>query len=402
MISVDEARARILAMLEPPEPVLAATPGTSELVLAAEVHSPIDLPPFSNAAMDGFAVRAEETGRASDNAPVVFVVMRRMLAGDPDEPTWGPGRAVRIMTGARIPPGFDAVIPFEQVEETEPRRIAVRRAVSPNQNVRAQGEDVRTGERLAGVGDQLTPGRIGLLAAAGVGYVMVWPTPRVAVLSTGDELARDRDRRRGPAEIHDANGPMLAALVRRTGGAVMTRRKIGDDPAKLQDVLNRLSDVDLIVSSGGISAGDSDYLRNLHTGPIQLERVDVAMKPGKPLAFGRAGDTPWIALPGNPVAAAVGFWQFVFPALRTLAGHRDLDLPVIPVRISEAIENRGGRRSFVRAVVTFTNNGALATPVGKSGSGMLSSLAAANALIIVPDTTEYAASGEILSAQMID
>jgi molybdopterin molybdotransferase len=202
--------------------------------------------------------------------------------------------------------------------------------------------------------------------------------------------------------IHDSNGPMLAALIRQAGSTVTGISRVADDRPALRRWLEQVRGVDLIVSSGGISAGDSDRIRDLLADDLQLDSWQVAMKPGKPLAFGRVGDIPWIALPGNPVAAAVAFWQFAYPALRKLGGHRELDLPAVPVQLSARIENRGGRRSFIRALVEFTGAGAIATPVGKSGSAMISSLARANSLVIVPETLEIAEPGARLTAQLID
>lgn len=398
MIGVDAARARILASINPLEPIELPLLDALDLAVASDLRAGIDLPPFTNSAMDGFAFRAADTVAASDEDLVELAIAGRILAGDTSPIEWTPGIAIRIMTGATIPPDCNAVLPFEEAEVLDGDRLIVNHPVRAGANVRPQGEDVHAGDLLVSAGDLLSPARIGLLAAVGIGYVPVRPKPRVAVLSTGDELAAAP----GDAQIYDANGPMLAGLIARSGGEISEIRRVADDPIAILRWLSELNDVDLIVSSGGISAGDSDYLRDFSDEGVHLERLQVAMKPGKPLAFGKAGSIPWVALPGNPVAAAVAFWQFALPAICTLAGRNDLDLPAIPVRISEAIENKGDRRSFIRARVTFRDGGAVATPVGKSGSGMLASLAAANALIVVPETTDFAEAGAILSAQLID
>ena len=402
MISVDEARTRILASVAPLAPVELALADAFGLALAADLASPVDLPPFTNSAMDGFAVRSEETTSASADQPVRLTVVARLLAGDAVALAPGPASAVRIMTGAPVPDGFDAVIPFEEAETDKTGVLIIRNPVSKRRNVRPRGEDLRAGDPLAVKGESLTPARIGLLAAAGITQPRVHPAPRVAILSTGDELLPAGGAPLEPARIHDSNGPMLEALVRSAGGVSTGITRIGDDPAALRSRLSDIGEIDLLISSGGISAGDSDHLRDLMTDLGRLDFWQVAIKPGKPLAFGRTGAIPWIALPGNPVAAAVAFWQFARPAIRTLAGHRTIDLPEVPVRVTERIENRGGRRAFVRANVAFTPDGALATPIGKGGSAMLGSLAQANALIVVPEHIELVAPGDPLTAQLID
>ena len=402
MISVDEARARILAAVAPLAPVELALADAFGLALAADLASPVDLPPFTNSAMDGFAVRSEETTSATAERPVRLTVVARLLAGDAAALAPGPASAVRIMTGAPVPDGFDAVIPFEEAETDKTGVLIIRNPVSEHRNVRPRGEDLRAGDPLVATGESLTPARIGLLAAAGITHPLVHPPPRVAILSTGDELIPADGAPLEPARIHDSNGPMLEALVGSAGGVPTGIARIGDDPAALRSRLGDIREIDLLISSGGISAGDSDHLRDLMTDLGRLDFWQVAIKPGKPLAFGRTGTTPWIALPGNPVAAAVAFWQFARPAIRTLAGHRTIDLPEVPVRVTERIENRGDRRAFVRATVAFTPDGAIATPIGKGGSAMLGSLVKANALIVVPEQTELVEPGDPLTAQLIE
>ena len=399
MISVDEASARIVAAIGEPAVVERPTLEAQNLALAREIVADLDLPPFTNSAMDGYAVRSRELQHASADQPTRLTVVGRLLAGETGSVPESSNGAIRIMTGAPLPESFDAVIPFEEIEAPGSNAINVRTPVKPGQNVRPLGEDVRAGDRLLLSGDALTPARIGLLAALGIERVPVHPRPRVALLSTGDELAGGP---LAPGQIHDSNGPMLSALIHHAGGEVTGFARITDDLDALRAWLVGIADVDLIISSGGISAGDSDNIRDLLLGDLRLDFWQVAIKPGKPLAFGAYGAIPWIALPGNPVAAAVSFWQFVRPALRKLGGHRELNLPSLPVTLLERIENRGGRRSFVRARVEFTPGGATARPVGKSGSAMLSSLIQANALIVVPENIEIAEPGDILTAQLID
>ncbi len=399
MISVDEARARVLAAIGAPRvrerPILDAL----NLALAEPVVAGLDLPPFTNSAMDGFAVRSADLRTASETQPVRLAVIGRLLAGETGALASASNSAVRIMTGAPLPDTCDAVIPFEEIEQSGADEIVARQPVMPGQNVRPRGEDVRAGDRLMLPGEPLTSARIGLLAALGIERVAVHPPPRVAILSTGDELAAGP---LSPGRIHDSNGPMLAALVRQAGGEVTGISRVGDDLPALRTWLAGIGEVDLIISSGGISAGDSDYIRDLLLGELRLDFWKVAIKPGKPLALGNHGATPWIALPGNPVAAAVAFWQFARPALRKLGGHRAIDLPEVAVTILEPVENRGGRRAFIRAHVELTEAGYTARPVGKPGSAMLSGLIQANALLIVPESVVSATPGTRLTAQLLD
>jgi molybdopterin molybdotransferase len=402
MINVDEARERVLATIDPTSQIAMPLLDALGLALAEDVRSEIDLPPFTNSAMDGFAVRSDDLRHASMEQPIRLKVIGRMLAGETAAITATPGTTLRIMTGAAVPAAFDAVIPFEEVAQIGPDEIVVSHPVAAGANIRPHGEDLRAGDLLVQPGETLTPVRIGLLAAAGIEQVRVHPRPKVAILSTGDELVAAPGDPLRPARIHDSNGPMLAALVQQAGGEVTGMSRIADDLPALHRWLENLEHVDLIISSGGISAGDSDHIRDLLASNLQLEFWQVAMKPGKPLAFGRAGKTAWIALPGNPVAAAVAFWQFGHPALRKLGGHRHLDLPTVSVTLQDRIENRGGRSAFIRARVEFTVEGAIAAPTGKSGSAMLGSLALANALVIVPESLEVAEPGTQLLAQLID
>jgi molybdopterin molybdotransferase len=306
------------------------------------------------------------------------------------------------MTGAMVPAFYDAVIPFEAVVQPDAASIIVTAPVASGSNIRLRGEDVRIGDHLLDPGDLLSPVRIGLLAAIGRDRVLVHARPRVAILSTGDELASAAGVLSSPARIHDSNGPMLAALVQHAGGDVVAMMRIGDDPDTLRTWLNQLDSVDFIISTGGISAGDSDYLHNLSSPDVQLDFWQVAIRPGKPLGFGHVRSRPWLALPGNPGAAAVSFWQFGWPALRTLGGHRQVDLPIVPARLTASIENRGGRRAFVRAHLEASADGFIATPIGKSGSGMIGALAQANALIIILEARDHANAGDMCSVQRID
>ncbi len=401
MISVDEARQRVLELVSPLDPVDVPLIDAHGLAVAHDLRSSIDLPPFTNSAMDGYAVRGAETAPANGQSPIELEIAGRILAGDSDPGNWPAACAIRIMTGALIPAGFDAVIPFEAAELSATSRLVVRNPVSSGLNVRPRGEDLRSGEQVVSAGDPLTAARIGLLAATGIRTVTVCPKPRVAILSTGDELAIGSEEDRGSAHVYDANGPMLGALISANGGEVAGRHRVADDRNALNALIAQLAKSDLIVSTGGISAGDSDVLRDFSSAGVQVDPLQVAMKPGKPLALGRTGNVPWIALPGNPVAAAVSFWQFVFPAMRTLGGHHTVNLPTIPVRVSGPIENKGGRRSFIRAQVSFAADGAIAVPADGNGSANLASFAIANALIIVPETTTLVEPGSILSAQLI-
>jgi molybdopterin molybdotransferase len=403
-LDVDSARERIVAAFAPLPAVSIPLLDALGMVLAEDIVAGEPLPPFSNSAMDGYAVRSSDLFPATSASPVVLRVIGQVPAGLPATVRVEPGSAVRIMTGAPIPPGADAVVRFEETDEPDSSRelVAVYRAVRPGDNVRPVGEDMAAGDTVLTAGSALRPAEIGLLAAVGRTEVAVHRRPKVAILATGDEIVDPGDPM-FPGQIRNSNSSILAALVKRTGGDPIMLGVARDSIEELKAKLAQATQTDLIITTGGVSAGDYDFVKNVlqSEGAIALWRVRI--KPGKPLAFGRIDRLPLLGLPGNPVAAAVAFEQFARPAIKTMLGHPDLSIPSIQATLLDRVENRGGCRNFVRVRVEYEDDGRyVARLAGQQGSGILTSLARCNGLLVIPEELEVAEPGTILSAQMLD
>ena len=355
-------------------------------VIAAEVTSAVDAPAWPNSAMDGYAVRAGDGTRLH--------LVGESAAGAPLARSIGPGEAAAIMTGAVVPDGADAVVMVEDTER-DGDWVTIRVAPRVGQHIRQVGEDLRTGQVIAVAGSTIGPAELGLLAAARRGAVTVARRPIVAIVSTGDEL-RELDEPLGPGDIADSNSLMLAALVQRAGGVPLRLPLVGDDRDALRAALSEAASADLVVSTGGVSVGAHDHVKEVVAslgGVLTAWRVD--MKPGKPVAFARLGQTPFFGLPGNPVSSFVAFWLFVRPALRALLGARQpFDLPKVQVRLLQGIRSPVERRHYVRATVAVDAAGSLtALPMSRQGSHQLTSAAGANALVVVPAHTELVSGG---------
>lgn len=409
MLGVDEVLQRILASVAPlPAVTLPLLDGLG-LVAAGDVVARDDVPPFRNSAMDGFAVRAIDTQGASTASPVRLRVIANLAAGYDATVTIESGTAARIMTGAPMPSGADAVVRFEETDEaghprSEPVDATVRlhRAAKAWDNVRPAGEDVRAGERIVTKGTLLRPAELGMLAALGWENISVHRRPRVAIVSTGDEVVAGGGRL-AAGQIRDANSTLLAAMVLRAGGEPVTLGVARDTVEDLTGKLAVAAGADLIVSSGGVSLGDYDMVKDVLRAEGEIGVWQVRMKPGKPLAFGRIGGTPLLGLPGNPVAAAVSFLLFGLPAIRRMLGREELSLPSVRATLRETIDNRGQRRHYVRAFVRRADDGSLeVATAGQQGAGVLSSLARANGLLVIPESLDLATPGMTLEVLMVD
>lgn len=404
-VSVDEARARILSAFHPLPAIDLPIEDALGYALAEDIVAPIPLPPFTNSAMDGFAVRTEDVAGATPETPVVLHVTGEAAAGSTPGMLLEPGTAIRIMTGAPVPEGAGAVIRFEDTEPvptSQGTMVHIFRAPRRGENIRPAGEDVPAGTHILSAGTPIRPAEIGLLAALGQARVRVHRPPRVAILATGNEVT-EPGAPLAPGQIYDCNSHLLHALVRQCAGQPfrcgIARDALGDVRSKLAAI----HDADLILTSGGVSVGDYDIVKEALCLEGSVSLWQVRIKPGKPLAFGHVGSIPLIGLPGNPVAAAVAFAQFVRPAIRTMLGHRNLDLPVVQARVLDRIENRGGRRHFVRVWVEADTHGRYAARLaGPQGAGVLTSLTRANGLLIIPEDLPAAEPGMILPVQILD
>jgi molybdopterin molybdotransferase len=356
-------------------------------VLAEDIVSPLDIPPWTNSAMDGYAARGVDVRGASEARPVRLRVVEHLPAGHfPTRPV-GPGECARIFTGAPLPEGADSIIRQEDTDEGgEVVTIVKDRDVGVN--TRKAGEDIRKGATVLTAGTELGPAQLGVLASLAVAHPLVYRRPRVAILGSGDEIV-DIDQ---PEEIlsgrkiASSNTHTLVALVKQTGGEPVNLGIAGDTPDSLREHLSRALDCDLLVTTAGISVGEHDYVRSVLEELGAEQRFwKLRMRPGAPVGFGLLGAVPWIGLPGNPVSTMVTYELFVRPAIRKMMGHARPFRRSIPVRTVEPIILKPKLQHFLRGIVTEGPGGPEARLTGPQGSGILTSMALANALLVVPE-----------------
>ncbi|GAA1883080.1 molybdotransferase-like divisome protein Glp [Lapillicoccus jejuensis] len=396
MRSVAEHLRAVLDTVRTAPPVRLPLPEALGLVLAEDLVARVDLPGFDNSAMDGYAVRAADVVAAAAGSPVTLPVVGEVAAGATADREVGPGEAVRIMTGAMMPPGADTVV---KVEDTDggTEQVRIDASAPAGLSVRPAGEDVRAGTVVLAAGTVLDARRLALAAATGYGVVPVHPRPRVAVVSTGAELVPPGEPL-SPGQIHDSNSHMLAAAVVETGCTVARRVTVGDTVEEVLAVVEELAgDVDAIVTSGGVSMGAYDVVKEALR-DRGVEFVQVAMQPGKPQGFGPVGErgVPLFGLPGNPVSSYVSFEVFVRPALRTMMGLQPATRPVLTARLTQALRSPAGRTQIARAVATRTATGWEADPVWGQASHFVADLSRANAFVVVPpDVTQVDAGADV-------
>jgi molybdopterin molybdotransferase len=386
MLSVEEALARVLAAI----PVLGSEtvplPAALDRVLAEGIVATRDLPPWDNSSMDGYALRAADTSAATADRPARLRLLGEIPAGAVAEHAVSAGEAYRILTGAPMPPGADAVIPQEEVGR-DGAVVVVPRVVPAGHFVRPRGEDIRTGESVLAPGTVLTPAALGVLAALGRPLVRVHQRPRVAILSTGDELV-DLDTAPGPGQIPNSNTYTLAAQVQEAGGIPVNLGIARDSREDLEAHVRWGVAADMLVSSAGVSVGDRDFVREvMEKLGAELDFWKVSMRPGKPLTFGRLNGRPFFGLPGNPVSSMVTFELFVRPALRRMAGDPRIFRPRATVRVAEVIDNPGPRRGYLRVRLGDEGGRLVARSTGEQGSGILRSMLLADGLAVVPPDT---------------
>src|SRR5437667_7433772 len=408
MLSPAEAARLILEHVRPLETMRRPLREALDLVLAEDVTSPIDLPAWDNSAMDGYAVRSADVTGASPERTVTLRVIETVPAGRFPERALGPGEVTRIFTGAPLPAGADGVIRQEDTEPLPDGGVAVRNDRDSGRNVRHRGEDIRAGAVALARGAALGPAQLGVLASIAHGTPLVHRPPRVAFMGSGDEIV-DLDRADeilAGKKIATSNSYTLHGMIRRAGGTPLDLGVARDTKDSLREHLARASAADLLVTTAGVSVGEHDLVREVLTAlgcDIKLWRI--RMRPGAPLGFGLFADgRPWIGLPGNPVSTMVTFELFVRPALRRLLGHPLPFRRTVPVVALEPITLGPKLRHFLRAVVAPRDDaGALgARLTGPQGSGILTSMARANALLIVPEDRPTVAAGEPLHAILLD
>jgi molybdopterin molybdotransferase len=395
MLAFEEALSRILAEVPAPKRETVSLRAAPGRILADQIRSPIDLPIFDNSAMDGYAVRAADVASSKPASPARLRLAGKVAAGEVFVGEVTSGTCVRLFTGSPLPAGADAVVMQEdtQIESGAPSEVLILAPACPGENVRARGEDVKQGAMLAEAGAVLTPGRIGLLAAAGFGRLRVGRQPVVGLLATGSELT-EPGQPLAPGQIYESNRSALAALMERVGMVPKTLPLVPDALAgtsqALEDAFNQC---DAVVTSGGVSVGEMDFLkRAFEQIGGELEFWKVAMKPGRPFVFGRCRGKLLFGLPGNPVSALVTFLLLVRPALLRWQGATDISLPAHPGVLAEPLANPGERRHFMRVKVDPTGKVQLA---GLQASHVLSSLAAANGLVDVPAHTTLTAGSTV-------
>jgi molybdenum cofactor synthesis domain-containing protein len=403
--SLEEHRDAILAAVTPADPVRLPLPECLGLVLCEDVTSLVDLPGFDNSAMDGYAVRAVDVSTADPGVPgsaVRLPVVGEVAAGGVATRRVGPGEVVRIMTGAMLPEGADAIV---KVEDTDggTETVVIRAGAPVGTSVRPAGEDVKQGQVVLQAGMVVDARRVALLAATGHADALVRTRPRVAVVSTGAELVPPGEPLR-PGQIHESNSYMLEAAIVASGAVAVRQATVDDDAAAvLAAVAELAADVDAIVTSGGVSMGAYDVVKeSLRDHGVDF--VQVAMQPGKPQGFGLVGDrrVPLFALPGNPVSSYVSFEVFVRPALRRLMGLRPEVRTTLTARLEHALSSPPGRAQVARAVATHTEQGWRADPVWGQASHFVADLARANAFVFVPPDVTRVEAGEAVEIWLLD
>jgi molybdopterin molybdotransferase len=390
----------VLRRITPLKPIKLGLLEAHGCALAEDVAAATDVPPFTNAAMDGYALRANQVVAGEE-----LKVVGEIAAGAAQLIKPGPGQAVRIMTGAPLPPGADAVVPVELTEGTEDR-VQLRAGVRPGDNVRVAGEDVHAGETVLIAGTRLGAAGIGMCAAVGLSDVLVHPRPRVAVISTGDELAEPGDSL-DPGQIRDSNSYMLTTMAREAGATAYRLPIIRDDPRALRKAFEgTLAHADLVVTSGGVSAGRYDFVKEVlsQLGDVRFSKV--GMQPGMPQAFGylvrdRAHEVPCFGLPGNPVSAYVSFEMFVRPAIRRLQGRSDLNRPRVTAILDEPMRSPAHKVSFLRVRLHRSNGEWHAKSTGAQGSGILRSVVLADGLAEVPASITKVPAGQRLVVHLL-
>lgn len=402
-VTVAEARQIILDAIEVLGTERAFLTDAADRIVAETVVAGRSIPPWDNSAMDGFAVRHADVDGASEDAARPLRVVEDVPAGSIATGSVGEGTAIRIMTGAPVPDGADTVVPVELTRPTGEDAIEVFKAPARGSNIRAKGEDIDEGDVVLERGMRLTPGAIGIAASVGRAYLQVYQRPRVAILSTGDEIA-EVGTVAEPGQIYTSNSYTLAALCKQLGAHPTYLGIAADTEESLREHLTAALSCDAIITTGGVSVGDYDFVKKV-LGDLgsDMKFWKVAQRPGHPLAFGVIGGKPAFGLPGNPVSTMVSFYLYVRPSLLKMQGHTQIHPPLLEAELTTDVDTRGGKLYLLRGTLTQRSDGRYeVASTGAQGSGILSSMARGNCLMLVPPEKKGAKAGEHLQVLVLD
>ena len=401
MISVEDALSLILSQIREMGSERVDITSSLGRVIAEDIYARRNNPPWDNSAMDGYAVMNEDIMSANRENPAILKVIEDLPAGYTAKNKVNKGEAIRIMTGAPIPMGADTVVMVEDTEK-DGKNVKILRETPFGENIRRAGEDIKTGELVVPKGTVIRPAEVGIMATCGRAFISVYQRPRVAVVSTGDELV-DVDEEITEGKIVTSNSYTLSAMAADCGADAFKLGIARDTREALKEKLRQALHADVIITSGGVSVGDFDFVKDvLKELGSEMKFWKVAMKPGKPLAFGTIGGKPAFGLPGNPVSCMVCFEQFVRPSILKMMGHNRIYRPVIKATLKEDIKKKTGRKHFMRSFVRFEDGQYTVTTSGDQGSGILKSMVAANALLIFPEELSLLKAGDKVKVQLID
>jgi len=401
MISVEEALQVILDSIQVLGLEKADILSSLGRVLGEDIYAPYHIPPWDNSAMDGYVVIQKDIEHASPENPVILKVVADLPAGYTAQRELKKGEAIRIMTGAPIPEGSDTVVMVEDTERDEDK-VKIFKSNSKGDNVRKAGEDVSMGTLVLPSGSVIHPAEVGMLASLKRSFVSVYQRPTVAVISTGDELI-DVDEDRTEGKIVSSNTYSLSSLVRDFGATPLILGIAKDRPEELLDRFKVAVNADMVISSGGVSVGDYDLVKDiLKELGAEMKFWKVAMRPGQPLAFGVIKGKPTFGLPGNPVSCMVSFEQFVGPSILKASGYKQVFRPLVEACLKEPIKKKAGRKHFIRCIISLEKGKYVVTMTGKQGSGILMSMVRANGLIVLPEEKTTFKTGEMVKVQILN
>ncbi len=394
------------------EIIMAATPRLDSEIIAfteavgrvlySDIISPVNIPGFDNSAMDGYALKHEESSGASPENPRTFTICGEIQAGgEPSRARLEPGTAIRIMTGAPMPPGADAVIPVEDTAE-EGNILSIMKPLAKHENVRFAGEDIAAGDTALRKGRRLTSADVGLLASLNCTTLEVYRRPAVAIITTGDEVVEPGEELK-EGQVRNSNAYTLLCEVAKYGGVPRYLGIARDNREETAEMFKGGLDADVVITTGGVSMGRYDFVKDVMARlGVDIKIETIRMKPGKPVVFGQKGNTLFFGLPGNPVSTMVSFLQFVRPALLLLAGSSTLDKPLLEAVLDNPLKKKPGRRHYIRGYFSIRHGRLHVTTTGPQGSGILRSMSIANCLIILPEDVTGVEAGEKVMIQLID